>query len=1418
MQRCSTGPSNPCPGGIPNAKCVVYTGGNLTNINVVTNDRLDVILQRINNALSINTSLYTDNTPSLTLSGSGTQINPLSGDVNISAFPGNAIIIRPDGIYSTNVIEKGVVYGGIVTWLQDYDYHVSAAGYYINGIFYESPAINFTLSPPDGTFNRIDTFILDTTANASVLEGTPSSNPAQAPLDLATQLEISVALVETGTTQPTIDAECAYKNNAEWTATSSNSSLLNPDSTNNPCNGTKSIEATNVTNGVYLQLERGSTFAPAFSYSQVTLYLKSKGNFGNASNGIRLQFTAAGSPVGAAVEVRHGLFGFDSTDIATCQIIGIPISNFGLTSLSTIDGLRITAILVSGTIGFFIDDLCMQGQPVPNFPASPDEKFKISSNDTTPGFWNQKILAGTGITLTENNDGGNETITISAAVANTFQNGLTESSNVVELGGTLLHSTTINSNTYPLNITGSVSGDSFTVTNSAAGVVSAITATASDASATGINGIGGNIGVAGSSTAGAGGRFSATSGIGVSASATSGLAGLFQTTSTATNTATDVITIQKFTTGTPAANIGAIIDIGIETDGGGTAFTSTQLISRLSTATHASRSGQFEIWNVNSAVLDQQFTLKSTGQLQLNNYTGATFSGTPTSLLGVEADGDIVEVGFLNGLAANNGLILSGGNTVQLGGTGSAFLSNRSIETSAFSLTLNSTNTSRTLLLNNTSSGRGLEVVASSGNAGTFTTTTGANAIIATNNDSTGTAITATGGLYGLIARATSSSAIPLQLENDYTGNGLGIIAEYQRSAISSPAANDGMRFIYGGAATYMEQQLVFTDVTPTTRNGRYIINLLNEPLAGSVTNKLILDGTGYLELSEYGLGNITGTPTFGAAFDASGKLIEIALGGAGFTNPMTATGDIIYSSDGAGTPAALPVATNGDVLTLVGGLPAWVTPGVGGTVTSVAAAGTGIYSFSGSPVTTSGTLTLTTTGTSGGGLYFSNGTTVSSTGVLAANALMIGGGAGTAYSTTTTGTGVLTALGVNTGSAGAFVVNGGALGTPSSGTLTNATGLPIVAGTTGTLTETRGGTNQSTYTAGDLLYASALNTLSKLGIGTSGQVLRVSVGGVPEWGTITGTGTVTSVNVSGGSTGLTFSGGPITGSGTITMAGTLDETFGGTGNTSYVTGDLLYASASNTLSKRAIGSANQVLVVSGGVPTWGQVNLAFGVTGDLPFSNMTSISGKSVVGVAGNASADMAPITATLADQVLRVNSTNNGIGWGAINLASATTVGASILPIGNGGTGVGGTYTNGQLLIGNGTGLTKATLTAGSGISITNGAGSITISNGFNAARQTLTDASTIVWNINNGEAAVVTLGNINRTLSITNPVAGRTYILEIIQDGSGNRTISTWPTGTTWSGGTPVLSTAPGAVDVATFYYTGSGYRALFNAAFV
>lgn len=73
------------------------------------------------------------------------------------------------------------------------------------------------------------------------------------------------------------------------------------------------------------------------------------------------------------------------------------------------------------------------------------------------------------------------------------------------------------------------------------------------------------------------------------------------------------------------------------------------------------------------------------------------------------------------------------------------------------------------------------------------------------------------------------------------------------------------------------------------------------------------------------------------------------------------------------------------------------------------------------------------------------------------------------------------------------------------------------------------------------------------------------------------------------------------------------------------------------------------------------------------------------------------------------------------AVTVSSSQVVTlANALPVGSGGTGLTSTPTNGQLLVGNGSGFTLATLTAGSGITVTNGAGSITITNSSTGGAQ--------------------------------------------------------------------------------------------------
>ena len=323
---------------------------------------------------------------------------------------------------------------------------------------------------------------------------------------------------------------------------------------------------------------------------------------------------------------------------------------------------------------------------------------------------------------------------------------------------------------------------------------------------------------------------------------------------------------------------------------------------------------------------------------------------------------------------------------------------------------------------------------------------------------------------------------------------------------------------------------------------------------------------------------------------DASKGLVSTGTlaydqGGTGQTS--YAAGDIVYAS-AINTLSKLTVGTSGQVLKVTAGVPAWETDTATGTVTSVALSAPAVFTVSGSPVTATGTLALTysgtalpeanggtaqTTYTTGDFLYASGSNTLSKLAVgTTGQVLTVAAGLPSWATDTTTGT--VTSVGL---SAPAFLTVGSSPVT-SSGTLAltfSGTAIPAV----------NGGTAQTTYTTGDLLYASGANTLSKLAIGTSAQVLTVT-GGAPAWGSA-GAGTVTSVDMSGGTTGLTTSGGPVTSSGTITLAGTLAAVNGGTAQTTYATGDLLYASGANTLSKLAVGTTNQVLTVTSGAPAW---------------------------------------------------------------------------------------------------------------------------------------------------------------------------------------------------------------------------------------
>ena len=210
--------------------------------------------------------------------------------------------------------------------------------------------------------------------------------------------------------------------------------------------------------------------------------------------------------------------------------------------------------------------------------------------------------------------------------------------------------------------------------------------------------------------------------------------------------------------------------------------------------------------------------------------------------------------------------------------------------------------------------------------------------------------------------------------------------------------------------------------------------------------------------------------------------------------------------------------------------------------------------------------------------------------------------------------------------------------------------------------------------------------------------------------------GTVTSVDVSGGTTGMSFTGGPITTSGTITMSGTLGTANGGTGATSLtgagivtltdsqvITGQKNFTSFSCTYAGATYATTNAYFGESSAYAAIGGVNgvvLASGAT--------YPGTGRYVAdAVSFRPYATTTYSCGTLSQRWTTVYSQNLDL----TGVVAAGTWNGSTITTGYGGTGVTSTPSNGQLLIGNGSGYSLSTLTAGTNVTITNSSGGITI-----------------------------------------------------------------------------------------------------------
>lgn len=185
------------------------------------------------------------------------------------------------------------------------------------------------------------------------------------------------------------------------------------------------------------------------------------------------------------------------------------------------------------------------------------------------------------------------------------------------------------------------------------------------------------------------------------------------------------------------------------------------------------------------------------------------------------------------------------------------------------------------------------------------------------------------------------------------------------------------------------------------------------------------------------------------------------------------------------------------------------------------------------------------------------------------------------------------------------------------------------------------------------------------------------------------------------------------------------------------------------------------------------------------------------------------AATTDTLTNKTFDANGTGNSLSNVDVADLAVGTDGELITWDSSGNPATVAVGSSGQVLTSNGAGAAPTMQTLG--------ATARTYTKQQNFAEATLTDAANISWNLDDAQTAKVTLAG-NRTLdNPTNLVAGGTYVLRIIQDGTGTRTLA-YGSAYKFPGGTaPTLSTAAGAEDIITFYCDGTNMNGVFQGNF-